>query len=197
MRFHGTTSYTHREGDYRVTETSHYDVHRAGSLSFQKVPVDGSQKMPDDLMDSIEPFDYQELKEFATVYLPGYMADKYDVDAEAASQRADVRCKNTTAAEIRSTAARYETLVPVSQHMRLHQGTVKYALLPVWLLTTKWKGDTYLFAMNGQTGKMVGNLPCDRSKLHLWFWSVAAGASLVLSLLLSGPIGRMIARWLM
>ena len=196
MLYHGTTSYTHREGDYRITETSHYDVRRTGSMAFQKVPVDGSQKMPDDLMDSLEPYDYQDLKEFSSVFLPGYMADKYDVKADEASKRADTRCKNTTVSEIRSTAARYETLTPISQRVNLTQGSVKYALLPVWLLTTKWKDKTYLFAMNGQTGKMVGNLPADRSKLHLWFWSMAAGFSLVLSLLLSGPIGRMIARWL-
>lgn len=196
MAFHGTTTSTHREGDYRVTETSHYDVRRKGRLSFRKVPVDGSQKMPDDLMDSLEPYNYQELTDFATVYLPGYMADKYDVSTEEASKRADLRCKNTTAAEVRATASHYTTLTPVYQRMALHQGQAKYALLPVWLLTTKWKDQTYLFAMNGQTGKMVGNLPMDRSLFHRWFWSVALGASLVLSLLFSGPIGRMIAQWL-
>lgn len=196
VQFDGTISNTYRDGDYRVTETSHYKVVRAGSLAFQKVPVDGSQKMPDDLMDSLEPFDYKDLKEFSQVYLPGYLADKYDVEAKQASERADLRCKNTTMDKVRETATRYQTLVPVYKNMDLKHGTAKYALLPVWLLTTKWKDQTYLFAMNGQTGKMVGNLPADKSKLRLWFWGTAAGASLILSLLLSGPIGRFIARWL-
>ena len=43
-------------------------------------------------------------------------------------------------------------------------GDVKYALLPVWLLNTKWNGQDYHFAMNGQTGKFVGNLPIDKGK---------------------------------
>jgi hypothetical protein len=33
-------------------------------MSFERIPVDGSEKMPDDLMDSIEPFDYSEIVPF-------------------------------------------------------------------------------------------------------------------------------------
>ena len=40
-----------------------------------------------------------------------------------------------------------------------------YALLPVWLLVTKWKKKTYKFVMNGQTGKMVGDLPVSLAKM--------------------------------
>ena len=58
-----------------------FDVWRSGTMEFERVPVDGSKKMPDDYMDSIEPFDYAGLKPFSTAYLPGYLADKYDVTA--------------------------------------------------------------------------------------------------------------------
>ena len=54
-------------------------------------------------------------------------------------------------------------MVPENTSIRLHNGTTKYALYPVWILQTKWKGDNYIFAMNGQTGKFVGNLPTDKS----------------------------------
>ncbi|MFR6188473.1 MAG: hypothetical protein ACLUI6_05645 [Butyricicoccus sp.] len=49
-----------------------YGVQRAGTLPFSRVPVDASRKMPDDYMDSIEPFDYAGLKPFSTAYLPGF-----------------------------------------------------------------------------------------------------------------------------
>lgn len=192
MSFSASNSYTSREGDYRVTRTKHYDIRRSGTIGFEKVPVDGSSKMPDDFMDSIEPYDYKDLKEFSTAYLPGFLADKYDVDAEAASKRADSRCKNTAVDSVRRTVHGYSTVIPRSQRVRLERGEVKYALLPVWMLSTKWKDKNYLFAMNGQTGKMVGDLPTDKGKFHLWFWSTAVGASAVLSLLFSGPLGRLI-----
>ena len=93
--FEGTRSKTYRRGEYRITETSHYRVNRAGSLEFEKVPVDASDRMPDGHMDSIEPFDYSELKPFTTAYLPGFMADKYDVKVDDSQKRADERCEAT------------------------------------------------------------------------------------------------------
>ena len=51
--YEATRSRTYRSGDYEVTETKHYDVYRAGTVTFEKVPVDASSKMPDDHMDSI------------------------------------------------------------------------------------------------------------------------------------------------
>ncbi|MBQ7565093.1 MAG: hypothetical protein IJT16_14030, partial [Lachnospiraceae bacterium] len=43
--------------------------------------------------------------------------------------------------------------------------STKYALMPVWLLVTKWKDKTFKFAMNGQTGRMVGDLPVSAGKM--------------------------------
>lgn len=157
--YHTTRSITTTEGDYRVTRTHHYHVKRKGSLAFSKVPVDASQKMPDELMDSIEPFDYGELKGFSLMYLPGFMADKYDEGAEDCAGRADERCRNSAVSSMRATVLGYQTVVPIREKVYLKRGDVAYALLPVWMLTTQWKGKTYLFAMNGETGKMIGDLP--------------------------------------
>ena len=193
MDFHATRmGPTTRQGDYRVTRTMHYNVHRRGRICFEKVPVDGSSKMPDDLMDSVEPYDYGELKPFSMAYLPGFLADKYDVTAGDASVRADRRCRTTAADEVRRTVLGYSTVTPRSQHIQMERGKAHYALLPVWLLHTKWQDRDYLFAMNGQTGKMVGNLPADKAKLRLWFWGVALGGSILGSLLFAGPLGRLL-----
>ena len=196
MVFHATNSSSHREGDYIVTNTRHYNVGRSGNIAFEKVSVDGSSKMPDDFMDSIEPFDYQDLKEFSTAYLPGFLADKYDVNAAQAAPRAEERCRNTTKNSVRKTVIGYDTVSVRSESIVLHRGDVKYALMPVWLLNTKWNDQNYLFAMNGQTGKMVGDLPIDKKKKRLWFWGVAIAASAVLTALFSGPFGHLFSSWL-
>ena len=54
-----------------------------------------------------------------------------------------------------------------NQDIQLRRGKVHYALLPVWMLTTTWQDKNYLFAMNGQSGKLVGDLPVSRGK----FWA--------------------------
>ena len=93
--YKATTSKVYEKGDEEITETRHYEVSRAGSIGFEKIPVDASSKMPDDHMDSIEPYDYSGLKAFSTAYLPGFLADKYDVSVKDSQKRADTRCAST------------------------------------------------------------------------------------------------------
>ena len=172
--FHATRSSSHREGDYEVTVTRHFDVRRAGDIRFEKVPVDASSKMPDDHMDSIEPYDYQDLKTFSTAYLPGYLADRYDVSVQDCAKRADKRCENTALQELENTVTGYDSVSITRSNIRLRRGKVSYALMPVYMLNTKWGGKDFLFAMNGQTGKMVGDLPISWGKFWLTFAAIAA-----------------------
>ena len=165
--------------DEEVTLTDHYRVERAGSLSFEKVPVDASSKMPDDYMDSIEPFDYSELKPFSTAYLPGFLADKYDVDAEASIDRANERIKKSTEDAFWSTVQGYDTVLPVESNINLRGGRARYALYPVWILNTDWMGKKFTFAINGQTGKIAGDLPMDKSALTRWRLILGAAAGAV------------------
>ena len=142
LRFTATRTRFWSDDDYDYTETSYYSVRRDGVLGFDAVPVDGSSKMEDDLMESIEPFTMQDAVPFKTAYLAGYVADKYDVDAQKSIQ--------------------------------LHGGKAKYALFPVWVLSTSWQGNNYIFAMNGQTGKFVGNLPVDKVAARKWTLGLTA-----------------------
>ncbi|HZJ83598.1 MAG TPA: hypothetical protein VFD57_07295 [Clostridia bacterium] len=180
IRYRGTKNHSYTEGDEKVTVTDHYNVVREGNVTFEKVPVDGSTKMPDAHMDAIEPYDYSMLVPFSSAYLPGYLADKFDVDADTCSERANERIRTSTQDVFESTISGYASLTPESSHIKIEAGEVKYALLPVWILNTKWKGKDFLFAMNGQTGKLIGDLPVDRVKFAAWF----AGISLPLMLLL-------------
>lgn len=171
-------------GDYEITETRHYHVVRAGSLAFEKIPVDASSKMPDAHMDSIEPFDYAQLRPFSTAYLPGYLADKYDVTIDDSRDRADTRCRETLAQALRDTVTGYGACVTEREDIALRRGKVHYALLPVWMLSTKWRGQDFLFAMNGQTGKLVGDLPTDRGRFWGMFAAIAAPLTVALTAIL-------------
>ena len=190
-RFHATRSHTHTDGDYRVTVTEHFDVRRSGTMEFERIPVDGSKKMPDDYMDSIEPFDYAGLKSFSTAYLPGYLADKYDVTAQESMERADRRCHNSAFDQMRRDISGYEVVNQVGGNVRLHRGKVHYVLMPVWTLRTRWKNQDYLFMMNGQTGKMVGDLPVSNGKVTAFFSVLAVTLS---GLMLWSGLGQTIAR---
>ena len=95
-RYHATRTRFWSDKDYDYTETSHYSVLRSGSMSFDHIPVDGSKKMPDDLMESLEPFDFSEAVDFSMAYLSGYLADKSDVSSDECNERANERVKRSS-----------------------------------------------------------------------------------------------------
>ena len=165
------------DSNYRYTETNHYMVTRAGDIGFQHVPVDGSSKMDDTLMESIEPFDIRGAVDFRTAYLSGYLADKYDVDAAASIGRANERIKRSTEEAFAATVTGYNTVVPVSSNIKLNNSKAKYALFPVWMLNTQWKGKKFTFAINGQTGKIAGDLPMDMGAFWRWLLGVSGAVS--------------------
>ena len=169
VTFSATRSRVHTTSNERITTTDHYRVERQGSVEFRKVPVDGSTKMPDAHMDAIEPFDYEKLQPFSMAYLPGFLADKYDVNAEDCANRAEERCRNSAIAAMEATVSGYNTCSVQHANVNLEQQGVHYALLPVWLLSTRWQDKNYLFAMNGQTGRLVGDLPVSKGRLAAWF----------------------------
>ena len=180
VRYRATTVRFWSDANYNYTSTSFYNLFRSGSLDFEHIPVDGSQKMPDDLMDSLEPFDFKAAVDFQTAYLSGYFADKYDVSAEDSKERANRRIKASAEQALRGTVSpTYSSVISENSSVSLAHGKAGYALYPVWLLNTTWNGQKYIFAMNGQTGKFVGNLPVDNGLYAKYFAAIAAVSAAV------------------
>jgi len=179
IRYRATRVRSWSDSNYIYTRTSHYSIYRAGSLGFAGVPVDGSQKLDNTLMESIEPFDLSQAEAFQTAYLAGFVADKYDVTSEDSIQRANERIKTSTQNEFAKTVMGYSTVTPVNTAIHLENSKVRYALYPVWILNTKYQGKEYLFAMNGQTGKFVGDLPVDKKAFFAWWGGLTAAVGAV------------------
>ena len=163
IQYEGIKERTWSDSNYRYTEKSYFNVRRTGSLAFEHVPVDGSSRMPDDLMESIEPFDYKDAVTFEKAYLSGYLADRYDVTAEQSIDRANHRIEQSVIDTFRESVVGYSQVHEKGNAIQLHNGKAQYVLYPVWILNTTWNNEKFLFAMNGQTGKFVGNLPLDKS----------------------------------
>ncbi len=192
--YRATRSHSYTRGDYHVTETQHFIIHRSGLIRFSNVPVDGSSKMSDAYMDSIEPYDFEGLVPFSTAYLPGYLADRYDEDHTACSERATFRCQNSALEALANDVKGYHTVTLKDSNVEIDCGKVKYALMPVWTLKTKWQDKEYLFMMNAQTGKLVGDLPVDQKKYWLVFALITA---LLTGLFSITGIGKLLVTLLM
>jgi len=162
-------------------------VQREGSLGFEKISVDGSEKMDDEYMDSIEPFDYGKLKDFQADYLSGYLAEKYDVSADACKERAVKRIKKSVETQFRASVQGYATVTKERSSVNVEDGKVTYSLFPVWVLNSKYKDKNYQFIMNGQSGFIAGKLPIDKGKVIkyglLYLFGFGIAFSLIIELL--------------
>lgn len=183
---------TWTSGDYQYTKTDTYKVLREGNMIYEKVPTDASSKFDDDIMDSIEPFNYNDLADFNMSYLSGFLSEKYDVEKSEAFERAKTRVVNSTNEKLKETIIGYSTYSVVSSNMNINLKDSNYILLPVWMLNINYRGKVRKFAMNGQTGKMVGDIPIAPSKVistSLVIFIVSFIILLILNIILIGGIG--------
>lgn len=183
--YKATRVHTWGDRDYTYTRTEHFHLVRAANADFLSIPMDASQKMDNAVMESIEPYDYSQMVDFQTAYLSGFLADKYDVEAVQGQDRVKQRVSSSMDSLISGTILGYSTVMPMSRQLRVKHGKARYVLLPVWMLHTKYKDKTYVFAMNGQTGKMTGSFPICPRRTAMWFGGIWAGVTAVLTLILS------------
>ena len=172
-----------RRGDYIIHETKYYHVYRRANLNYKKVPADASVKLDDTMMDILEPYDYRTLRNFEPGYLAGFQAEKYGVDADGLVKRIKRRVNEYAQSYIKSTIKGYSTTTYNSQNIMEEKQQEYYTLLPVWLLKYEYKGEPRVYAMNGQTGKVVGTPPISRARVAKWLSILYGGSFAVLALL--------------
>lgn len=166
MRGTGKKVKTWTQGDYRYTQTDVYAISRAANISFAYLPHDASKKAEDKVMDSISPFNYSALQDFSYSYLSGFISEKYDVSKEEIYPTIKARVDQAVRNELRSSVSGYSSTSMASTNVQINRTCFHYALLPVWMLTYIYQGKTYMFAMNGQTGKTFGSIPISIGKVN-------------------------------
>ena len=188
---HCTRVHTHDDGDYIVTKTSHYDVYRRVNLIYRNIPADASEKMPDDLMDKLEPFDYENMKDFNTPYLAGYVSEKYNYTDKEMFPRVKQRAVQYMDNYISESIHGYSTKNIVNREYSIGQIKAEYALFPIWMVYYDHEHAEYTFAMNGQTGKITGKPPisygkvaCSMASLTLILFVICR----IVTLLMGGPV---------
>ena len=149
-------------------------------MSFDSIPVDALSSIPNEMTESLEVFDSCGIVPFKTAYLSGYYSNRYDVSSDECISRAKQRISKSCIDTLDGTVSGYSTLSKISSSVQLVNTKVKYALYPVWILNTTWRNNKYTFAMNGETGKFVGNLPIDKG--IYWKFRLLYGGGIAIAL---------------
>lgn len=170
----GTKVRVWTSGDTEYTETSHYRVERKMDADFDKLPIDASIEMNDEVMDLMEPYDYKYLEEFQEKYLSGFYGEIYNEDADALEERADRKTRMYMDDILNETLGGYTTLIPEHKNVSLTRDKAHFSLLPVWRYLYKYQDKNYDFYVNGQTGKIIGSTPVSMKKILAYGGTVLA-----------------------
>ncbi len=174
---------TYTLGDWIYTETKYYHVYRKVDLNYTRIPCDASKKMEDNMMDKLEPYEYVNLKDFNMPYLAGYIAEKYDFDDNEMLPRIKERTRSYVESYINSTIAGYATVNMHNKDIYIRKLNSEYTLMPVWMVCYDYNKADHIFAMNGQTGKVVGRPPLSIGKIAAWFGGISIASFAVMRLL--------------
>lgn len=151
----------------RGSGKTEYTVHffRDAEATYQKITCDGSKKLNDELSQRLEPFEMSGLRKFNPEYMSGFYADRYDIDEQGTRKVALKRAKEFLEEDMLESLENCHSKSVEQENIKYEFMKHSYALLPAWFLTFRYEGRLHTILVNGQTGKIVGNVPVHRNRL--------------------------------
>ena len=169
-------------GDIKYTETTVKGHFRQGEMQIRNMPEAALKSKDKDIMRYVCPFDSRDLVPFSMSYLSGYFAERRNIDYKEIENDVDSKIKIFSTDKLKSSINEVNVSVTDSL-INIGEKRWRYNLLPVWVLSYKHKDKNYIYALNGQTGKVYGELPVCNKKLSVLFAAVTAGVSILLTVM--------------
>jgi hypothetical protein len=164
----------------RVRETEWWPLEGRHHRYYSGYLISGSRGLDQRQADRIKPFHLAALKRYAPYFLAGWLSEEYSVER----QEALLACKHEFYRREKENAA---AMLPGDTHRELRVETYFHAvnsdliLLPVYLLSYRYRKKLYRFLLNGQTGKAAGDKPLSWRKIAL---AAAIGLAAIVLLIL-------------
>ncbi len=157
--FGSMTANAYRTADKTITHHCMKDC----ECTVPRVPGDASRRLNDHISTRLEPYDFDKALEFSPEFLSGFYTDRYDVPAAEVAAVAKKKSNDAVKEEMMSDISGNVQVTEEKTDIKL--ADIEYALLPAWFMTFRYQGILYTVAVNGQTGKVVGNVPSNRFKV--------------------------------
>lgn len=169
-------------GDIRHTETTVRGHFRQGDLSIRNMPEAALKGKDRDILKYVCPFNTADFVPFSMSYLSGFFAEKRDVEKSEIKSAVTDKIKVFSGNKLLD-SIEYANASIKDSSIRVGELQWSYNLLPVWVLNYKHKDKSYIYALNGQSGKVYGELPVCYKKLGALFAGITAAASVILTVL--------------
>jgi len=167
------------------TVSGWYTIRGTFSNFVKNLLVPASIRHDEKTIAELEPFDLAEAKPYLPEYLAGFMSERYSVGTDEGWKRGRTRMDELMNKQIQEEIKKsYGANSVRSQQVKTGYSNVayKYMLLPVWMLSFRYRKQIYRVMINGQTGKVVGNAPVSRFRVAVAWLLVLLGLAPILTL---------------
>ncbi len=178
-----------RRGDYVYTD--YYALEAELDAEYEGYSCDASSGFYDNISEALAPYDIRDRKEFTPAFLSGFYADMADVDPELYREDAEGLANSVTYGMVsqepvfKKHGIKKPKAGQMSRKLNTHCDSVARSMFPVWFMSYR-NGDRIAYAaVNGQTGKVVADLPVDRKKFFACSLLLAVPLFILLNLFLT------------
>ncbi|MEM9715341.1 MAG: primosomal protein N' (replication factor Y) - superfamily II helicase [Pseudomonadota bacterium] len=148
---------------------------------FDDILVLASTSLPKSYTDALAPWDLSMLEPFQPEYLAGFRAEAYTISLEDGFAEAETLMNRTIERDVKFDIGGDRQRI-TQLNTKVGTLTFKHVLLPVWMAAYKYRGKTYRFVVNGQTGAVKGERPYSSFKIAL---------AVILGLIIAAALGYM------
>jgi hypothetical protein len=167
-----------REVEVEERRTEWYYVSGQVRVDFDDITVVASPTIPNKILDALEPWDTTKLVPFDDKYISGFDTQEYTTNLKDGFSVAKDKMTSKINSAIRNDIGGDEQRIN-STDTRYNNTTYKNTLFPVWSATFKWNKKEYEYAINAQTGEVVGDRPYSIVKIALTVISIATIIGLI------------------
>ncbi len=152
------TTYSRGQAEKVRDDTRYYNWFEMKVNHKIRIPQDSSKQLDDEMMRDVAPYDYSKLKNFDPLFLNGFLAEIGNESEEKLRKTIDEKILDETQKNIDGHLKGFY-LKKGLMNVDINNETFIDILLPVWIANIKYKNKNMTVAVNGQTGKIAGNIP--------------------------------------
>ena len=173
------------ESTPRYDKINTYRIDASVNGQYCGVPYDASQYYDDEIAARVLPFDMKKERPFRAAYLSGFYADASSVPAETYYRDAEETASDDIVAEVARKVKMQDgiTVEKNSSHVEAHTRSHHSTMFPLWFLTWRKNNRVVYAVVNGESGKVVSDLPVDMRSFSLGCAAFAVILFLILELL--------------
>lgn len=155
-----------RTETYQVQHTAWRHASGHVARSFDDVLVLGARTLDPKKVNKMGPWRLPDAKPFQDEFLTGFAALRYDVDPQAGAEVAKQQMVSVIEGDVRHDIGGDEQRIG-AMNVAYSANTFKLLLMPLWIATYVYGGNTWQVMVNANTGEVVGDRPYSSWKIAL------------------------------